>query len=318
MYLAITKLLGEYFEKWQIQNALDSIDEKVSGNKDELIDLIIEEWEHHGKNKYDLLNFIERPTLARICVAYGIVNKGGKNDLIKRIKKSRLLDPDFGKQTSEIPSSKTDKTIENQPRKRFGLPVSDRGLVIIIASGTIGILIVSTISLWLPLLQCGVEDQGLTYKNCPLNFYISRPSVDWSFDKNVTDFTNSFRLIPPSSLLGGVIVQSAENHAVSLWVLDGSDPQFSDLNQFATTQVNNFKNKMPDTNSTISPSLDKNSVLVTADGNYNKIKFSIKEKIEKHGDKVYILTTGFLSEQPLSIQELDGLEKTYESFGYLK
>src|SRR5438105_701703 len=152
MGLTIRKLLDVYFEKWQIQNALDAINEQVSGNKDELINRIIEEWEQHGKNKYDLLNFIERSILARICASYDLASRGNKHDLIKRIKKSLLLDSDFVKPVSEISSFKTDKTFENRSRKIFGHSISDRGLTIIIASGTIGILIVSTISLWFPIL----------------------------------------------------------------------------------------------------------------------------------------------------------------------
>jgi hypothetical protein len=93
-----------------LQYVLDKIHEPVSGNKDELIDRILSEWESHGKNKYDLFTFLERAVLADICEAYNLDSKGGKDVLIRRIKKDRLLDTD----SSALSSIVDDKLLSNK------------------------------------------------------------------------------------------------------------------------------------------------------------------------------------------------------------
>lgn len=93
-YLPLRKLLEVYFVREGLQEACDKIDEPVSPNNPELIDTILREWERHGKNKYDLIKILPTPEIRRICKKYGIDSKGKEKELIKRIKKARLLDPD--------------------------------------------------------------------------------------------------------------------------------------------------------------------------------------------------------------------------------
>jgi len=170
-----------------------------------------------------------------------------------------------------------------------------------------------------PSEKCIDGESGLTYTKCDLDFQISRPNQDWSFDKNISYAMTTLQLSIPSSLMGGIIVESPEKHAVSLFVLNDNGSQSLDLTQFVNLQVDQFKEKVQSCNCQIIPTLDKNSILVKVDGNFTyDAQFSMKEKIEKYNNKVYVLTSGYVTNQPLSNQELDGLEKTYQSFSHLK
>jgi hypothetical protein len=100
MGLSVRKLLETYFDKYDLQDVLDKIDEKVSGNNNELINRIIKNWEQHGYDNYELFEFLERPVLARICEAYRLDSQGSKDVLIRRIKKEKLLDADSPKPSS--------------------------------------------------------------------------------------------------------------------------------------------------------------------------------------------------------------------------
>jgi len=91
-HLPLKKLLSEYFQKPDLQNACRKIDEPTSYTNPELEKIISREWERHGNNKYDLFALLDRPTLSRICDAYSLDHTGSKQVLLKRIKKEKLLD----------------------------------------------------------------------------------------------------------------------------------------------------------------------------------------------------------------------------------
>lgn len=132
MGLSVKKLLEVYFQKPGLQDALDSIHEPISGNNAELIRRIMKEWESHGRNKYDLLVFLERPVIADICDAYNLDSRGSKDALIKRIKKEGLLEDDLPTPSSLVDDRLLDnkKTFEkmgfrNPESKKEEIPKKD-------------------------------------------------------------------------------------------------------------------------------------------------------------------------------------------------
>jgi len=55
MGLSVKKLLDDYFSREQIQDALRDIGELTSGNKDELVQRLRNNWESHNRGIYELL-----------------------------------------------------------------------------------------------------------------------------------------------------------------------------------------------------------------------------------------------------------------------
>lgn len=103
-YLPLKKLLSEYFQKLELQRACYDIDEPTSYTNDELISIILQEWENKGRNKYELFGYLNRTTLSRICKAYKLDHKGSKEVLLKRIKKKKLLEQTYSKRNISIVS----------------------------------------------------------------------------------------------------------------------------------------------------------------------------------------------------------------------
>ncbi len=93
-YLPLRKLLGYYFYAEEIAEILKEIRETPTNNKDADIDLLIQEWPRRGHSYYDLIKTLPTPQIREICKKYGIDSKGKEKDLIKRIKKVKLLEPD--------------------------------------------------------------------------------------------------------------------------------------------------------------------------------------------------------------------------------
>jgi len=91
-YLSLEKLLSDYFQKPELQNACDEIDEPTSYNSPELITMILNEWKNKGNDKYELFEYLDKARLSRICKAYKIDHKGSKEVLLKRIRKKKLLE----------------------------------------------------------------------------------------------------------------------------------------------------------------------------------------------------------------------------------
>ena len=92
MGLSVKKLLDEYFYKEEIQDALDDIGEPVSGSKDELIGRLLNSWELHNRDIYQLLDFIKRDSLMMINDDYNLGILPAKPEVVRRrIKKANLL-----------------------------------------------------------------------------------------------------------------------------------------------------------------------------------------------------------------------------------
>jgi len=65
MGLSIKKLLDDYFSKEQVQDALRDIGEPTSGNKDELVQRVRNNWESHNRDIYELLDFTDKDCRTR-------------------------------------------------------------------------------------------------------------------------------------------------------------------------------------------------------------------------------------------------------------
>jgi len=92
MGLPLEKLLGEYFTKEEVQDALRDIGEPTTGTKEELVGDLIYNWHSHNRDKYDLLDFIEKEILRDICYNYNLdATEGSHATLKRRIEKANLL-----------------------------------------------------------------------------------------------------------------------------------------------------------------------------------------------------------------------------------
>jgi hypothetical protein len=92
MGLSIKKLLDDYLSKEQVQNALRDIGEPTSGNKDELVQRLRNNWESYNRDIYELLDFTDKDSLEMICYYYNLDATPAKQDVLRRrIKKANLL-----------------------------------------------------------------------------------------------------------------------------------------------------------------------------------------------------------------------------------
>ena len=163
-----------------------------------------------------------------------------------------------------------------------------------------------------------IEDSGLTYKNYPLAFQISRSSLDWSFIKDVKTESTKQGIVFDETLRGGIFIVSPAKHKVSVLVFDGNDPTFLDLSKFSHDKIDEWKKFMNVTSQISTVTSDKNSAFLQIIGNYNSSHIFFKEKIEKHNGKIYRIQVFAKSSQSLDDETLRTLGNTYESFGYLK
>ena len=93
-YLPLPKLLDKYFYAEEIEKMLQEIHEIPTSNKNDNIKLLIKEWPRRGKNYHAFIEMLPTPEIREICRTYGIDSKGKEKELIKRIKKAKLLEPD--------------------------------------------------------------------------------------------------------------------------------------------------------------------------------------------------------------------------------
>lgn len=92
MGLSVKKLLDEYFSKEQVQDTLREIGEPTSGNKDELVQRLQNNWESHNRDIYELLDFTDKDSLQMICYYFKLDATHAKQDVLRRrIKKANLL-----------------------------------------------------------------------------------------------------------------------------------------------------------------------------------------------------------------------------------
>ena len=93
MSLSVDKLLLEYLNKEQVQDALRDIGEPISGTKDELVRRLKNTWNSHNRDRYELLDFADDDSLQMICYHYNLDPTPTNNSTyIRRIKKVGLLD----------------------------------------------------------------------------------------------------------------------------------------------------------------------------------------------------------------------------------
>ena len=93
MSLSVGKLLLEYLDKEQVQDALRDIGEPISGTKDELVRRLKNTWNSHNRDRYELLDFADDDSLQMICYHYNLDPTPTNNSTyIRRIKKAELLD----------------------------------------------------------------------------------------------------------------------------------------------------------------------------------------------------------------------------------
>lgn len=194
--MPVKKLLGKYYYADEIAEILREIGETPTSSKDENIELLIKEWPRHGNNYYDFIEKLPAPDIRKICREYRIDSKGKEKDLIKRIKKQKLLE-------------NTHKNL-----KLGG------GLSVIAIVTIYGILVgagVDTLELseilYEVLLPSANWDNipdgeiGNRYVSKDLGFTIEKPDDTWYF---ITDFENlREQLGRPSDfpeLLGGMLI----------------------------------------------------------------------------------------------------------------
>ena len=318
MGLLIRKLLDVYFEKWELQNILDSIHEPVSGNKDELIERIIEEWPRHRKNYYDFLKKLDKSRLSNICKAYGLNSKGNKNALIKIIRKENLLvlSSEDTKKIGKANYVKALKSTESLIGRKEILFILIT-LVITFGGGTF-FFIMENPEFLNELLKKDVID-GKTYKSYSLGFQIDRPNVmDWEFVKDLEFFREKTGMSPQNEkVLGGVIVGSKTKGSVTVGVQKIVDPNVDNVEMLKDKEyISMIK--------TYSPLLIHNNTSVVEDSAWIEMvgwlgsnSVYIYQKFEENNDRLYIIQVGYTSieEVPEEIkQELKGIAN---SFSYL-
>jgi uncharacterized protein YjiS (DUF1127 family) len=107
--LSVKELLAQYFQKPELQEALDEIGESVTGTNSELITRILKNWFKKNRTIRQLLEMLPEEVLADICSDFGLSNEGEIETLIRRILKNSIIDLPGG--TSQ-PSSKVSDKVE--------------------------------------------------------------------------------------------------------------------------------------------------------------------------------------------------------------
>jgi len=106
MGLSVKKLLDDYFRADEVQDVLRDIGESTSGNKDELVQRVRNNWESHNRDIYELLDFIDKTSLQQICYYYNLNSTTANHNILKRrIKNAKLLGSG-SKPTSKVDDSR--------------------------------------------------------------------------------------------------------------------------------------------------------------------------------------------------------------------
>ena len=121
MGLSLRSLLDRYFYKEEVQNALHDIGLGISGNKGQLIRRVITNWASHNRDAYDLLDFLDRDTLATMCKDYGLEADGSRSMLKQRIVDADLLG--IGIHLATEPIRTHEPTLSWVRRLRFRYPL---------------------------------------------------------------------------------------------------------------------------------------------------------------------------------------------------
>jgi len=172
----------------------------------------------------------------------------------------------------------------------------------------------------LGLEKCMTGEVGLNYKNCELGFEISRPNVNWIFVEELPDWMNAkgFSSINDPYFLGGVIVTTSERGNVLVVVFDDSDPTKKELVDFKNTQLQRMEEILEEFEVKSDNYIDQNSLWYELVGILNSEPFYVKQHLEKHGDKIYLIQNGYmLKEDELSPKKIEELNEIIESFNFI-
>jgi len=297
-YLPLEKLLLDYFQRPELQNACDEIDEPTSPNNPELITTILNEWENKGNDKYELFEYLKGPILSRICKAYKIDHKGGKEVLLKRIRNKKLLDNTHT--TIKIGSGIGGGAVftfilfllspfySDFIEQLNPLETGDSKNAVLIITNFGEITINQN-----PLSESefqDVEDLNLFIDN-ESGFKIEKPNQKWFFVKDIDAYGRSLGLETHSSFIGGVFVNRINTVQTGVMVFQSSEIETLDIGEHIEKVAIESAREL----GTDIKILDK---VVSTDNNYGYIEThftnSTHERydfriVQKLADKLYIL-----------------------------
>jgi hypothetical protein len=92
MGLSVRTLLQRYFYLEEVKAALADIGEPSSGSKPQLVGRLMATWESHNRDFFNLLDFLDVQTLRIVCKDYGLDYGGDRVTLLRRIRRTGLLD----------------------------------------------------------------------------------------------------------------------------------------------------------------------------------------------------------------------------------
>jgi hypothetical protein len=291
----------EYFGVIELKNALRDINLVQIGTRPELEQRVYTNWLSHNRKVEDLLDYLDRGILVDMCRDHNLDDKGSIEVLKKRIKKDLK---------------------KSSPKRKY-----------LTIGGIIGaIIIITTVGANLTNITTFVEDHfsnnsiqqdgiyGDSYKRYSLGFQISRLTPDWSFQDVKTIATNYDITFFNATLLGGVMVSSPspEGTKVNVLVFDANEPIFSDIDSFTQKQIIDLGYSIQIKSVIPTYYLDKNSAGFNATGTYHGSNIFFKEKIERYNGKVYVIQSVATYQSVIPNENLQDLQKTYETFGYLK
>ena len=303
-YLPLKKLLSEYFQKPDLQEACRKIDEPTSYTNPELEQVILREWVRHGNNKYDLFAILDKQTLSRICDAYNLDYRGSKQELLKRIKKKKLLD---------------------DPKKPIKI-TGGVGLVILslflalygAGIDTLDLMNYFTTEETSMDLECVSGEFGLTIRDCEAGFKITRPNYDWvrTTDINLYNRQQGDPEIKVPSYLGGISLGKLDEGGVSINVFDTKNlSNENPLEGFVIGFHQGLKSNFP--NVTIEePYFVGETAVIELQGVFKVKPLTIKVKIEEHNEKFYILSTSFGTDMKNLDDFLSERDQVIDSFNY--
>ncbi len=301
MGITFTRILS-YFGVDDLKDALREIGEIQTGTRQELAKRVYSKWVTYNRKVEDLLDFLDKDTLADMCYDHNLDDKGSI-EILKR----RIIN-DLKRSTKQ---------------RRY----------LTIGGGIIGaIIIITTVGANLTSITTFVEDHfsnnvisqdgiyGDSYKSYSLGFQISRLTPDWSFQDVKTIATNHDITFFNATLLGGVMVTSPSpaSTKVNVLVFDAKEPIFSNIGSFTQKQIIDLGYSIQIKSVIPTYYLDENSAGFNLTGTYQGSNIFFKEKVEKNNGKVYVIQSAATYQSVISNGNLQDLEKTYETFGYLK
>ena len=94
MGIRVEKFLEKYYSNDQLKDVLDAIGLALGGNKKELIDRIIYNWDSYNRDWYELPHYLDWDKLSLICDDFSIPysDYAKKETLCNKIEENRVLD----------------------------------------------------------------------------------------------------------------------------------------------------------------------------------------------------------------------------------